>query len=225
MVAERRAINRYLALVVLLVVASPVLAGDVTISFVSDESWAVSSMLSDGSIGVPLGAAQCICRPPGGCPCCWTTNTALIPGACWVWKPGTTSATVPVDLQGVFLGKTFDIPGTPDSGVLYLAADDFAELRVNGVVVGLIGSISDYGSAAGAQAGLTRFDLTPFLVPGRNEVLIRGQNGPGSFTGTSCDPCTFGQNPTGVLLGGTLSYNLATPTIGRTWGRVKVIYR
>jgi hypothetical protein len=125
----------------------------------------------------------------------------------------------------MFLGKKIDIPGVPDGGVLYLAADDFAELSVNGVIIGSIGSVSDYGSAAGAQARVTRFDLTPFLVPGQNEILVRNQNGPGWFTGTSCSPCTFGQNPTGVLLGGSVSFNLATSSIGRTWGRLKAIYR
>jgi len=204
--------------------AGPVIA-DVTLSFVSDQSWAVSSMLSDGSVGDALGNAQCICLPPGGCPCCWTGNTAAIPGACWVWKPGTDSGTVPVDLQGVFVAKTLDIPGIPTGGVLYLAADDFAELQVNGLVVGSIGSVSDYGRAAGAQAGLSQFNLTPFLAPGRNQIVIRGQNGPGSFTGTSCNPCTFGQNPTGVLMGGSVSYDPATPTAERTWGKLKVIYR
>ncbi len=214
-----------IALVAALAGADPSRAGDITITFVSDENWVAFAMLPDGSLGDSLGNTQCICLPPGGCPCCWTSNTSAIPGACWVWRPGTTPATTPVNLQGMYMRKTFDIPGLPDGGTLYIAADDYAEVRVNGALVGSIGSTNDYGRAAGAQASLTRFDLTPFLVSGPNEIVIRNLNGPGWFTGGPCEPCSFGQNPAGVLLGGSLSFDLATPAAGRSWGRLKVMYR
>ena len=54
---------------------------------------------------------------------------------------------------------------------------------------------------------------------------LRIQNGPGAFTGTSCNPCTFGENPTGAIAGGTISYFAAVATTTRSWGRLKVLYR
>lgn len=204
--------------------AAGAFGGDATLTFISDPSWLASSAPPDGSLGDPWGGAQCICFSVG-CPCCWTGNIGAIPGACWVWKPGTTPSTVPVDLEWMYLSKTIDVPGYPDGGVLYFAADDFAELRVNGAVVRTIGSVTDYGAAAGAQAQLTQVDLTAFVQPGPNEIVVRLQNGPGWFTGTDCNPCNFGQNPTGVILGGTISYFAATPNEGRSWGRLKAIYR
>ena len=125
----------------------------------------------------------------------------------------------------MYLSKTLNVPGYPDGGVLYFAADDFAEVRVNGASVRTIGSVTDYGSAAGAQAQLTQVDLTPFLLPGENQIVIRLQNGPGWFTGTSCNPCTFGQNPTGVILGGSISYFAAVLATQPSWGRLKTLYR
>ena len=107
------------ALLITLGRVSSSLAGDASLSFVSDETWTASSMLADGSMGALLGNGECVCVALGGCPCCWTTNNSAIPGACWVWKPGTNSATVPVDLQGMFLEKVLDIPGIPDAATLY----------------------------------------------------------------------------------------------------------
>ncbi len=200
------------------------LAGDSELSFRSDASWLTYSMLPDGSLGTPLGDAQCICYS-GACPCCWTSNTGIISGACWVWKPGTNSSTVPVDLQGIYFSKIITVPGLPDGGTIYFAADDFAELRVNGATVRSIGSVSDYGSAAGAQAQLTQVNIAPFLIPGENAIVLRVQNGPGSFTGTSCNPCTFGQNPTGAIVGGSISYFSVTETTRWSWGRLKIRYK
>jgi hypothetical protein len=199
-------------------------AGDSALTFVSDATWLASSQLQDGSLGQPLGDAQCICFS-GGCPCCWTSNTGAIPGACWLWKPGTSPSTVPVDLEGVYLAKIVEVPGYPDAGVLYFAADDFAEVRVNGTLVRTIGSTSDYGSAAGAQAQLTQVVISAYIVPGPNEILVHVQNGPGSFTGTSCNPCSFGQNPTGAIVGGSISYFAAVPVKRWSWGSLKTIYR
>jgi len=215
------------ALVVLCASARPALTfgGDASITFGSDESWTAYAALPDGTMGAPLGDALCVCLANGGCPCCWTGNTGAIPGACWVWKPGTTSATSPVNLEIMYLSKTITIPGFPDAGQAYFAADDFAELRVNGTIARTIGSVTDYGSAAGAQAQLTQVDVTPYLLPGANQILVRVQNGPGGFTGHPCDPCSWGENPTGVILGGTISYYAAVPNIRRSWGALKLTYR
>src|SRR5262249_39114578 len=119
-----------LVLVCLAVHLKPAFSGDASVAFASDESWTAYTALPDGSLGAPLGNALCVCQANGGCPCCWTGDTGVIPGACWVWKPGTTSATTPVNLETMYLSKTIIVPGYPDAGQAYIAADDFAELRV-----------------------------------------------------------------------------------------------
>ena len=134
-----------------------------------------------------------------------------------------TGATSPADLQGAYFSKDFDLAGLLGTGTIFLAADDFAEVSVNGTLVGSTGSITDYGLAAGAQGGLKEFDLTPFMVSGPNTVTIRAQDGPGSFGG--CDPCSYAGNPAGVVFGGTLSFTAPTATKSQTWGRLKARYK
>jgi len=82
--------------------------------------------------------------------------------------------------------------------LISISADDFAEVRVNGHVVGSIGSISDYTTATQAQASLTTFNLTPFLTAGINTLTIRAENGPFG----QCCPSNYAENPAGVVFGG-----------------------
>jgi len=189
-----------------------------TINFVSDQTWTSFAMNPDGSIGTSLGLAQFVCAScqPSFCPsgatvfnhpyCIWGANLSSIPGAAWTWRPGVTGSTTPADLQGAYFSKDFDLPGAPISGTILVAVDDFAEVSINGTVVGSTGSITDIGLAAGAQSALKPFDLTPFLRAGLNTVTIRAQNGPASFTGYRCNPCDYSGNPAGVVFGGVLTY-------------------
>lgn len=211
--------------------------GDVTVDFVSDPSWDSYEMNPDGTLGPAVGPAQYVCVscqqracPPGATifhhPCGWGADLSAIPGAAWVWLAGVTGATMPADLQGTLISKTFDVSGAPTSGKIYLAVDDFAEVIVNGTVVGSSGSVTDYDAAVGAQGALKEFDLAPFLVTGSNVITVRAQNGPASYTGTGgCNPCDYSGNPAGVVFGGSFSY--AMPTVARsgTWGSVKIRYR
>jgi hypothetical protein len=107
-----------------------------------------------------------------------------------------------------FISKSFLLSGHPTAGTVYLAADDFAELRVNGVVVGSVGSPTDFALAAQAQSALTAFDIGSLLKRGTNVITIKGTNGSRDFSpfcaGTSC---TYAQNPAGVVFGGSLSFN------------------
>jgi len=174
-----------------------------TISFVSDPSWQSFEMNPDGSRGAELGPAQCVCQVPGW-PCYWGAGLSGMPGACWVWKAGVTPAS-PADLQGVFFSKMFTLSGPVNTGSIQVAVDDFAEVSVNGNVVGSTGSITDIGAAASAQSALRQFDLTPFLVQGANDVTVRAQNGPSSFTGLRCGPCTYAGNEAGLVFGGQIT--------------------
>jgi hypothetical protein len=201
-------------------------ADDLSISFVSDTTWTASAMNADGSLGAPLGPAQCACSDAlWGC---WQEYiqriTAAIPGLCEIWEPGVTGTSVS-DLQGAYFVKQFDLPGEPTGGDILVTVDDFAEVSVNGSIVGSTGSISDISAALNAQQVLTLFDVTPYLVPGLNTISIRAQNGPDSFSGYGCHPCDYSRNPAGLAFEGTLSFDSPVPARLRTWGRLKTTYR
>ena len=166
-----------------------------------------------------LGSAQRVCLnddAPWPCPdgalrygfpgWGWFADLAGIEPAAWIWAPDITGDSAPAELASFYFSKTFVLPGYPVRGILYIAADDFAEVRVNGSVVGSVGSVTDIGLAGEAQSYLHEFDLTSFLKPGRNVITIRGQNGPPDYSGCE-SPCTYGQNPAGVVFGGSLEYS------------------
>jgi hypothetical protein len=187
------------------------------IEFGSDATVAVSAMNADGSIGSPIGLAQCYNHPtPPGYP-------GTFP-ACPIWLPGFTGTT-PSDLVGGYFTTQLDIPGAPTAGTVSVAVDDFAEVIMNGVVVGSTGSITDLGAAALAQSHFVTFDLSPFLQAGHNILQLRAQNGPYWFSGAGCNPCGFAGNPAGLLYGGSVAYDAATPTRTHSWGNLKSIYR
>jgi concanavalin A-like lectin/glucanase superfamily protein len=77
-------------------------------------------------------------------------------------------------------------------------------VTVNGAVAATIGSVVDQGVASAAQLGAT-FDLAPYLKPGRNVIVVRGQNGPPFFAGTE-GPNPYALNPAAVVLGGAITY-------------------
>ncbi len=121
----------------------------------------------------------------------------------WPVRPCGAGATAPAELAQFFFSKTFVLSAAPSAGTVSVSADDFAEVRVNGVVVGSVGSISDLSLSGLAQGSLTAFDITSLLVAGTNTITIRGRNGPGSFGG--CTNCTYAQHPAGVVFGGSIT--------------------
>lgn len=182
-----------------------------TINFASDSSWQVRDAADN-----PLGAAQAVClnaSAPSPCPGGailygfagggWSANLAAIPGAQWIWAPGVTGATQPAELAAYRFTKSFTLDGNVDAAMLFVAADDFARVRVNGSIVGSIGSTSDAGAAGAANGSLTSFDISVFLGVGDNVIEIEAQNGIGGFAG--CSNCTYAQQPAGVVFGGSLT--------------------
>jgi hypothetical protein len=137
------------------------------------------------------------------------------PGANWIWLDGVTGVTRGADLATATFSRTVVLNGAPVSGTICVAADDFADLRVNGAVVGSVGSTTNSALAALAQNTCTSFNVTSFLRPGPNEITVNGQNGPKTFSGfqfTGCNPtCNYSENPAGVMFGGTLI--VANPTM------------
>jgi hypothetical protein len=162
----------------------------------------------------PFGFAQPVClnpSQPANCPSGallyggnlgWSANLSSVPGAVWIWRPGIT-VTDPSDGAQVTFSHTYVLHGLP-SGTLSLGADDFAEIHVNDVVVGSVGSITDKTAASASQSMLTVFALDAYLVDGANTITIVGQNGPPSFAGCA-GACSYAQNPAGVVFGGGLS--------------------
>jgi hypothetical protein len=162
-----------------------------------------------------LGPAQTVCLDashPDDCPsdavvygfgAGWGLDRSTIPFALWIWGPGV-SPTGAADLKKFFFSRTLQYT-FPLDGKISVAADDFAEVFVNGESAGSIGSTTDLATAGTANTELTTFDLTDLLFPGSNVITVAAQNGPATFAGCP-SACTYAQNPAGVVFGGTVVY-------------------
>src|SRR5262249_28817727 len=135
----------------------------------------------------------------------WLANISTIPGPAGIWAPGIEGQTL-ADASEFFFTKTFTLPGTPAGGSLSLAVDDLAEVRVNGVSAGTRGSVTDSVVAAAARNTLVTIDIGPFLVAGQHRLVRRAPNGPPSCAGCEPGPCTYAENPAGVVFGGIVSF-------------------
>jgi hypothetical protein len=125
-------------------------------------------------------------------------------GSEWIWFSGVSGATAGADTGTASFSRTFDLGEAAISGSISLAADDKAELVVNGQVVGSVGSTTNVAMASVAQSTFTPFDVTAFLQPGENVITVNGANG--AFVPT-CNPnCTYQQNPAGVVFYGELTF-------------------
>jgi hypothetical protein len=159
-----------------------------------------------------VGQAQNVCLNPTSPPNCpagatiygyaqtsWQANLSPIPGATWIWAPGITGQTRHASGASYRFRQRVSIHGHIVRGVAFVAADDLARVKVNGMWVGRWGSVSDFSKAARANATLKRFDITPYLTRGVNRLSVWVKNGPDWFGG--CSKCTYAQNPAGVAFG------------------------
>lgn len=132
----------------------------------------------------------------------WFADLSPIPGAHWIWglfaRAGDRS-----DGAELWFVTFVDVPRPTSEGVLRIAADDFAEVRVNGQLVGSVGSVTDPDESA-ANEPLTTFDIGPYVHQGRNSIVVHAVNGPASFSDRCSDTCTYSQNPAGVVYGGSI---------------------
>jgi len=190
-----------------------------TITFVSDRTWGVFDADPAAGAATFLGFAQKVCLSPSfpsPCPSGatvygspswgWVADLSSIPEASWIWAPGITGATATADLNQFFFAKAFELLGPPITGTIFVAVDDFAEIRVNGTVVGTYGSTTEIPLAIAADKARKAFDITPFLVVGSNIITIHAQNGPHTFSPLGCTVCTYAQNPAGVVFGGSIRF-------------------
>ncbi|HEX2733790.1 MAG TPA: hypothetical protein VHM70_19405 [Polyangiaceae bacterium] len=154
-------------------------------TFTSDDTWTSFAADDNGKSGNALGNAKLVCAasvlqncPAGalqyGPPLSegWKADLSKLPGAKWIWRADVKEMDVP---QIAAFEKTFEL-GPDPSGTLLIAADDFAEVRVNGTKIGSIGSITDAPKALDAQSALHPFDLTTALHSGSNTITIIGKN-------------------------------------------------
>jgi hypothetical protein len=195
-----------------------------TAVFVSDADWRVYTELPKRAIKrgpTFLGTAQLVCPNATSPPSCppgavlygwtgtgaWSADLTAIPGAAWIWAPGVTGSTSPAELaRYVFAAHVF-LPrrAVPTAAEIFVSADDFAAVYVNGAFVGSVGSLTDPALSTTAQNALTRFDITSFVRRGPNVVAVIGQNGPPFFASCSA-PCTYAQHPAGVVFGGSIDF-------------------
>jgi hypothetical protein len=188
------------------------------LTFASDEGWGVYDADPGAGAATFLGQAARVClnaTSPSPCPIGavqygapgggWPANLSDIPGAAWIWAPGVGGGTSPAELQQFFFSRVVTLEGPPTAAVILVGADDFAEVRINGAPIASVGSTTDPGASAAAQANLTAFDIAEVLGAGTNTITIRAQNGPAAFTTGCGDHCTYAQNPAGVVFGGTVA--------------------
>jgi hypothetical protein len=171
-----------------------------TTTFASDPTWLPASqnvcLNASSPSPCPAGATQYGYAGSG-----WNAPLSTIPGATWIWSAGITGATAPAFPAEFTFSKTFTTVGLPISGSISIAADDFAAVLVNGVLVGTIGSRTDASLASTASNTLTTFNIGPFLVPGTNVITVEGANG--NF---GCGSGPYSCNPAGVVFGGSLNF-------------------
>ena len=181
------------------------------VQFSSDSSWEVYD-----SSATLVGNAQPVClnsASPANCPSNaviyaapftgWNADLSSIQNAFWVWAPNINGDSPMASLAQYSFEKTISLAGEPESGIVYMAADDSAELYVNDNLVGAIGSISNNSSASIAQSTLQNFDILSYLHTGDNFIQIKSVNGPDSFANVT--NATYSQNPAGVVFGGSIT--------------------
>lgn len=176
------------------------------ITIASGPEWISYAENADGSRGPSLGRAKYVCGGPGiQCPpgavsynfgAYSQPDTTTIPTAHWIWR-GDVATEDPAGPSVIF-EKTY-VLGPNSSGWIKIAADDFAEVRMNGVRLASIGSTADIGAALRSQKTLTHVDLTTSLREGPNTLTILGRNGP-----WACQPRRPYHCPASVLFGGVI---------------------
>jgi hypothetical protein len=124
-----------------------------------------------------------------------------IPDAFWIWRADA-APTAAAPFAVAIFEKSF-VLGPRPTGTMQIAVDDFAQVFVNHVSVGSVGSTAYVGVAWQAQIAPTPVNLTPALHAGSNTITVVAQNGP-----FACDSpqCSYSRDPAGVVFGGSLRW-------------------
>lgn len=157
-----------------------------------------------------LGKAQNVClnqTAPSNCPTGatqygfagsgWNATLSSIPGATWIWAPGITGATFPAGNAEFIFQREFYLCAAPRGGTISIAADDFAEVFLNGALV----------NTSASQSALKTINLpSASLVQGLNIIQVRVKNGPNHPVG--CPSGRYQCNPAGMVLGASFDDGL-----------------
>lgn len=180
----------------LLAALLPQVAQAIGTTIVSDRTWTVTDVN-----GNDVGTAQNVClsaASPANCPAgatlygfqapLWTANFSATPGATWIWANNITGTTTNAANAEFVFQKMFYLCDVPVGGSISVAADDFAEVFLNGVSV---------LKATGYWAASTVNIAASSLMQGANVITVKAKNG-GNLAN-----CTAGQyscNPAGMIL-------------------------
>jgi len=190
----------------------PVDVKAVSINIVSDTSWTVSDANGD-----PLPSnAQNVClnaTTPSNCPTGatlygytrvgWIANLSSIPGATWIWAPDITGSTSSAANAEFTFQKEFYLCGAPQGGTISVAADDSAEVFINGAPMPVLTS-SSHSMLSSATILASNF------VQGLNIIQVKVKNG---LNPSDCGAGEYRCNPAGFVLGASFADALnAWPT-------------
>lgn len=223
----RRALLAALAAAVVGASAAPAVAQPQEVFVPSNATWSVSD-----DTGASLGNARLVClRPdqPASCPSgalswdypgigsgAWYQDLRAIPSARYIWAPGLTPQSF-IDDTFYYFRKTVTLNAAPQSGNFFITADDYAEVRINGTLVGTVGSLG----CCGGPRPLRSFNILPFLRQGANAFEVKAKNG--LFPDFPCSDCaTYGTNPAGVVFGGRITAGSGTAPVPGAPGNFQV---
>lgn len=197
---------------------SPVVAQNGNVTVVSDTSWIVFRPNPSPTPPSFLGLAQNVCLNATSPLMCsmgvtpaptlynwpstgWAADLSSLPtGARWIWAPNITGASTPAASEFTF-ETDFYVCDPPVRGTISLAADNFAEVSINGMV------LPNSTSASPDQ-------LTTFTVPGTvlrgssillgarpNQIKVKARNVAGG-----CASDNYQCNPAGIVLGASFEF-------------------
>jgi hypothetical protein len=183
----------------LLSLALPVnaLAGNVTV--VSDSSWNV--FVTDANNNqMWLGISQNVClntTNPSNCP------VGAIPApTLYGYTPNITGASSPAASQEFTFKTEFYVCDPPEDATISVAADDFAEVSVNGTIVP--------NSTSTSPNQLTTFNVPASSIYGStllnirsNSITVKARNG---LNPSDCRSDQYKCNPAGVILGASFKF-------------------
>lgn len=192
--------------VLVLLFAAPVAVHAINYGIVSSTFWTVSDIN-----GMPLGNAQTVClnaTSPSNCPpgatlmdypfAGWFADISGTPGALWIWAPNITGESTGAENAEFVFETQFFICGAPQGGTVSVAADNSAEVIINGTSV-----LTNMDQSALSTVSIPSMSIPlSVLNQGPNTIQIKAKNAanPGDC-GTNKYKC----NPAGVVFGASFS--------------------
>ena len=187
--------------------------GATSVVFNSDNTWdSFTGLTLPGTGAVSVGKAQELCPEsnPPSVPCLsgrvdlstifgdYGADRSSFPAANWVWLPGVTADTPDAADVGGWFRTSVEVGGVPTGGVVHLAADDGAEVFVNGTSIGAVGILATPVQPVGHSPLRSLVIPAGVLVQGANVITVRGLNG--------ATAGGYNVNPAGVIVHGEISF-------------------